>query len=118
MIAMHQMELPLSPKWAIVGQSQGGGAAVNSRSLGHRIQSAGPAWTIAPWWPPAHPFNVESIVKQSGPDMALPPDLGPAASSYTGYILAGFQEARPDIDVNSVLTPAGLAAVDKAETLL
>ncbi|MGV0808537.1 alpha/beta hydrolase family protein [Mycolicibacterium setense] len=115
-IAMHHMELPLSPKWAIVGQSQGGGAAVNSArwatefSRGTGLDYRGVVAT-------GTPFNVESIVKQSGPDMALPPNLGPAANSYTGYILAGFREARPDIDVDSVLTPAGLAAVDKAETL-
>src|SRR5690606_41428853 len=29
-VAAHQLDLPLSPKWAIVVQSQGGGAAVNS----------------------------------------------------------------------------------------
>lgn len=27
-LAVHRMGLPLSPKWAVVGQSQGGGAAV------------------------------------------------------------------------------------------
>ncbi|MBU8809704.1 alpha/beta hydrolase family protein [Mycolicibacterium goodii] len=115
-IAMHEMDLPLSPEWAIVGQSQGGGAAVNSArwatefSRGTGLDYRGVVAT-------GTPFNVESIVKQAGPDMALPPDLGPAANSYTAYILAGFREARPDIDVNSVLTPAGLDAVAKAETL-
>ncbi|MGV0742013.1 alpha/beta hydrolase family protein [Mycolicibacterium sp. XJ870] len=114
-IAMHQMDLPLSPKWALVGQSQGGGAAVNSArwatefSRGSGLDYRGVVAT-------GTPFNVESIVKQAGPDMALPPNLGPAANSYTGYILAGFREARPDIDVNSVLTTAGVDAVDKAET--
>ncbi|WP_165617875.1 alpha/beta hydrolase, partial [Mycobacterium syngnathidarum] len=61
--------------------------------------------------------NVEGIVKQAGPDMALPPSLGPAANSYTGYILAGLREARPALDIDSVLTPAGLDAVAKAEVL-
>jgi Prolyl oligopeptidase family/Secretory lipase len=115
-IAMHHMDLPLSPKWAIVGQSQGGGAAVNSArwatefSRGTGLDYRGVVAT-------GTPFNVESIVKQAGPDMALPPNLGPAANSYTGYILAGVREARPDLDIDSVLTPAGRAAVDKAETL-
>lgn len=115
-IAMHHMDLPLSPKWALVGQSQGGGAAVNSArwatefSRGTGLDYRGVVAT-------GTPFDVERIVKQAGPDMALPPNLGPAANSYTGYILAGFREARPDIDVNSVLTPAGLEAVNKAETL-
>jgi hypothetical protein len=115
-IAMHEMDLPLSPEWAIVGQSQGGGAAINSArwatefSRGSGLDYRGVVAT-------GTPFNVESIVKQAGPDAALPPDLGPAANSYLSYILAGFREARPDIDVNSVLTPAGLDAVEKAETV-
>lgn len=115
-IAMHHMDLPLSPKWAIVGQSQGGGAAVNSArwatefSRGTGLDYRGVVAT-------GTPFNVESIVKQAGPDMALPPSLGPAANSYTGYILAGLREARPDLGIDSVLTPAGLDAVNKAEVL-
>ncbi|MGV0813989.1 prolyl oligopeptidase family serine peptidase [Mycolicibacterium boenickei] len=115
-IAMHHMDLPLSPKWALVGQSQGGGAAVNSArwatefSRGTGLDYRGVVAT-------GTPFNVESIVKQAGPDMALPPNLGPAANSYTAYILAGLREARPDLDIDSVLTPAGLDAVAKAETL-
>lgn len=115
-IAMHHMDLPLSPKWAIVGQSQGGGAAVNSArwatefSRGTGLDYRGVVAT-------GTPFNVQSIVEQSGPDMLLPPNLGPAANSYTGYILAGLREARPDLDIDSVLTPAGLDAVNKAETL-
>ncbi|WP_235631475.1 lipase family protein, partial [Mycolicibacterium fortuitum] len=92
-IAMHHMDLPLSPKWALVGQSQGGGAAVNSArwatefSRGTGLDYRGVVAT-------GTPFNVEGIVKQAGPDMALPPSLGPAANSYTGYILAGLREAR------------------------
>lgn len=115
-IAMHHMDLPLSPKWALVGQSQGGGAAVNSArwatefSRGTGLDYRGVVAT-------GTPFNVEGIVKQAGPDMALPPSLGPAANSYTGYILAGLREARPALDIDSVLTPAGMDAVAKAEVL-
>jgi len=29
-IAAHQMDLPVSPRWAVVGQSQGGGAAIDT----------------------------------------------------------------------------------------
>ncbi|WP_019969582.1 S9 family peptidase [Mycobacterium sp. 141] len=115
-IAMHHMDLPLSPKWAIIGQSQGGAAAVDSArwatefSQGSGLDYRGVVAT-------GTPANVESIVKQAGPDMALPPNLGPAANSYAAYILAGLRDARPDLDVNSVLTPAGLDAVAKGETL-
>jgi hypothetical protein len=115
-IAMHRMGLPLSPMWAVVGQSQGGAAAVDTArratefSRGTGLDYRGVVAT-------GTPANVQSIVETAGPDMALPAGTGPAANSYTAYILAGLRDARPDIDVNSVLTPAGLDAVAKAETL-
>lgn len=115
-MAAHQLDLPLSPKWALVGQSQGGSAAVNSArwatefSRGAGLDYRGVVAT-------GTPFNVESIVKQAGPDMTLPPNVGPAANSYTAYILAGLRDARPDLGIDGVLTPAGLTAVQKAETL-
>lgn len=113
-IAAHHMNLPLSPKWALVGQSQGGAAAVASArwatefSKGTGLDYRGVVAT-------GTPANIDDVVITAGPDMVLPPGLGPIASAYTAYILAGFRELRPD--VNSVLTPAGLAAADKAETL-
>ena len=115
-IAAHQMGLPLSPQWAIVGQSQGGGAAVNSARWATEF-SAGSGLDYRGVVATGTPANIESVVKLGGPDLELPAQLGPAANSYTAYILAGFREARPDIDVNSVLSPAGIAAVDKAETV-
>lgn len=113
-IAAHHMNLPLSPKWALVGQSQGGAAAVASArwatefSKGTGLDYRGVVAT-------GTPANIDDVVITAGPDMVLPPGLGPIASAYTAYILAGFRELRPD--VNSVLIPAGLAAADKAETL-
>jgi len=113
-IAAHHLNLPLSPKWALVGQSQGGAAAVASArwatefSKGSGLDYRGVVAT-------GTPANIDDVVITAGPDMVLPPGLGPIASAYTAYILAGFRELRPDI--NSVLTPAGLAAADKAETL-
>lgn len=115
-IAMHHMDLPLSPEWALVGQSQGGGAAVNSArwatefSQGSGLDYRGVVAT-------GTPFNVEGVVVKAGPDMVLPAGLGPAANSYAAYILAGISEARPDLDVAGVLTPAGRDAVVKAQTL-
>jgi hypothetical protein len=115
-IALHHMDLPLSPEWAIVGHSQGGAAAVSSArwatefSRGTDLEYRGVVAT-------GTPANIQDVVEQAGPDMTLPPNLGPAVNSYTAYILAGFREARPDLDVDSVLTPAGLAAVHLAETV-
>lgn len=115
-IAAHHMELPLSPKWALVGQSQGGAAAVGSARWASEF-SRGTGLDYRGVVATGTPANIEQEVVNAGPDMVLPPELGPIANVYTGYILAGFREARPDIDINSVLTPAGLEAVAKAETL-
>ncbi|WP_059018707.1 lipase family protein [Mycobacterium sp. M26] len=115
-IAMHRMDLPLSPEWAIVGQSQGGGAAVNSARWATEF-SAGSGLDYRGVVATGTPANIEAIVKLGGPDLELPAELGPAANSYTAYILAGLREANPDLDIDSVLTPAGRSAVDAAETL-
>ncbi|BCI52568.1 lipase [Mycolicibacterium litorale] len=115
-VAAHDLGLPLSPRWAIVGQSQGGGAAVSSArwatefSRGSGLDYRGVVAT-------GTPADIEQVVKRAGPDMVLPPELGAAANSYAAYILAGFREARPDLDVDSVLSPQGREAADLAETL-
>jgi acetyl esterase/lipase len=115
-VAAHHMDLPLSLKWALVGQSQGGAAAVASARWATEF-SGGAGLDYRGVVATGTPANIDDVVSTAGPGMALPAGLGPIASAYTAYILAGFREARPDIDVNSVLTPAGLAAATKAETL-
>jgi Prolyl oligopeptidase family len=114
-IAAHDMGLPLSPKWAIVGQSQGGGAAISSArwatefSRGTGLDYRGVVAT-------GTPANIDKLVEQTGPDLHLP-ELGPIANAYAAYILAALREAHPDLDINSVLSPAGLDATNRAETV-
>jgi hypothetical protein len=114
-IAAHDMGLPLSPRWAIVGQSQGGGAAISSArwatefSQGTGLDYRGVVAT-------GTPANIDKLVYQTGPDFKLP-ELGPIANAYTAYILAALREARPDLDVASILSPAGRNAADRAETV-
>lgn len=114
-IAAHDMGLPLSPEWAIVGQSQGGAAAISSArwatefSQGTGLDYRGVVAT-------GTPANIDQLVYQTGPNVELP-DLGPIANAYTAYILAALREARPDLDVDRVLSPAGLDAAHRAETV-
>jgi len=115
-IATHHMDLPLSPKWALVGQSQGGAAAVASARWATEF-SAGTGLDYRGVVATGTPANIDNVVITAGPDMVLPENLGPIASAYTAYILAGFGEARPDIDLDSVLTQAGKNAAVKAQTL-
>lgn len=114
-IAAHDMGLPLSPKWAIVGQSQGGGAAISSARWATEF-SAGTGLDYRAVVATGTPANIDKLIKQAGPDFVLP-ELGPIANAYTAYILAALREARPDLDVNRVLSPAGLNAANRAETV-
>lgn len=115
-LALHHMDLPLSPKWAVVGQSQGGGAAVATARWATEF-SAGSGLDYRGVVATGTPANVETIVKQAGPGMAVPPELGPMANAYTAYIIAALREARPDLGLEQILTPAGSSAADRAEKL-
>lgn len=114
-IAAHKMPLALSPKWAIVGQSQGGGAAVASARWATEF-SAGSGLDYRGVVATGTPANIQKFIAQAGPDFQLP-ELGPVANAYTAYIIAALREARPDLDIDSVLSPAGLEAAARAETV-
>jgi hypothetical protein len=114
-VAARHMDLPLSNRWAVVGQSQGGGAAVGTARWATEF-SAGSGLDFRGVVATGTPAGVERLVKQAGPDMVVP-DLGPIANAYAAYILAALREARPDLRLDAALTPAGRAAADKAETL-
>jgi hypothetical protein len=115
-IAAHKMQLPLSRKWAVVGQSQGGAAAIDTARWATEF-SAGSGLDFRGVVATGTPANVASLIKQAGPNMPVPPNLDSIANAYTAYIAAALREARPDLDINEALTPAGRAAADKAETL-
>lgn len=114
-IATHQMQLPLSPKWAVVGQSQGGAAAVATARWATEF-SAGSGLDFRGVVATGTPAGVEKLVKQAGPDMAVPPELGPVANAYTAYIVAALREALPQLGQEDILTAAGRAAADSAQT--
>ena len=114
-IAAHDMGLPLSPKWAIVGQSQGGGAAIASARWATEF-SAGTGLDYSAVVATGTPANIDRLILQAGPDLVLP-ELGPIANAYAAYILAALREARPDLNVDHVLSPAGLNAATRAETV-
>lgn len=113
-IAAHRLDLPLSPQWAIIGQSQGGAAAVDSArratefSQGSGLDYRGVVAT-------GTPANIDRIIIGAGPDFVLP-ELGPGVNVYTAYILAGLRDARPDLGIDTILTPTGLDAVGRSTT--
>lgn len=114
-VAARADDLPLAPQWALVGQSQGAGAALNTAvratDLGAPagLDYRGVVATGAP-------ANIEHLFQWGGPGfppVALPTGL----NIYAAYILAGFREQHPELDVDGLLTPRGREIVDSAEHL-
>lgn len=114
-VAARADGLPLAPEWALVGQSQGAGAALNTAvratDLGAPagLDYRGVVATGAP-------ANIEHIFQWGGP--GFPPVALPVGLNvYAAYILAGFREQHPELGVDALLTPRGHEIVDAAETL-
>lgn len=114
-IAAHQLDVALSPQWAVVGQSQGGAAAVSTARWATEF-SAGSGLDYRGVVATGTPANIERIVKRAGPDFDVP-EVAPVANAYTAYIVAALREAHPELRLDSVLTPAGAAAAERAETV-
>ncbi|OAH61794.1 lipase [Dietzia cinnamea] len=114
-IAARSAGLPLSPTWALVGQSQGAGAALNTAVRATELGAPagldyrGVVATGAP-------ANIEHIFQWGGPGFP-PVQLPTGLNVYAMYILAGFRDQHPELDINGYLTPAGREMVDAAETL-
>lgn len=114
-IAARAGGVPLSPTWALVGQSQGAGAALNTAVRATELGAPagldyrGVVATGAP-------ANIEHLFQWGGPGFP-PVTLPTGLNLYAFYILAGFRDRHPELDLNSYLTPAGREMVDAAETL-
>ena len=113
--ALRQLDLATSPRWVIVGQSQGAGAAMNAArratelSRGRGLDYRGVVAT-------GTPANIESIIALGGP--TFPPVRLPAGlTTYLAYIIAAVREARPDLPIDGLLTPYGRSVADLAETM-
>lgn len=114
-IAGHATGLPLSPKWAVIGQSQGGAGALGTARYATEF-SAGSGLDYRGAIATGTPAFIEEIVATAGPDLVIPPELGPIANAYAAYILAAFSDVRSDLNVDSVLTTVGRNAAVLAET--
>ena len=113
--AAHQLGLPLANRWAIVGQSQGAGAALNAAQRASTL-SAGTDLDYRGVVATGIPANFETVFALAGP--YLPPVALPAPlNTYAAYLWAGFADARPDLDPASILSPLGHRLFDLAHTL-
>jgi len=104
----------LSPKWAVVGQSAGAGAALTTARYAPTWQGSNLNFRGAvASGVPAYTEDTISNLGPSFPPIALPP----AITTDILYSLAGLRSARPAAGVDSYLTPAGQSWIDKAETM-
>ncbi|WP_067993772.1 lipase family protein [Nocardia pseudobrasiliensis] len=116
-VAAHALGLPLSGRWAVVGFSQGGGAAIGAGHLASTYRrDAGLAFkgTVSV----AGPANIEYALPALGPGMLpFPLDVINARNNYDlGETLAALRDTQPDLNLNTYLTDAGRRWLDKAET--
>lgn len=103
----------LSKKWAAVGQSQGGGAAIYTARYatefgGKALDYRGAAGTGTP----AYVENLFSLPSAKVPPVALTPAL----TAYAAYTYAALRYAHPELKIDDILTPQGRKVLKQAES--
>ncbi|OZF56279.1 lipase [Rhodococcus sp. 14-2470-1b] len=110
--AARSVEPSLSNKWVVIGQSQGGGAAITTAR--YATEYGGPELDYRGAVGTGVPANIELALLPLGPGV-LPVAAGKGLTTYLLYILAGLRYAHPEIDLDSYLTEQGRQLVDRAE---
>lgn len=92
----------LSNRWVVIGQSQGGGAAIYTARYasafgGRGLHYRGAVGTGVPAF-------IEQVVGGLGPSTGPFP---PATTEYMSYILASLRWVYPQLGLNGILTPTG-----------
>ncbi|WP_418345609.1 lipase family protein [Rhodococcus pyridinivorans] len=103
---------PLSERWIVMGQSQGGHAALHTAAI---ATSRAPELDFRGTVATGAPANLERAFTIGVPGFPDPGLWG--LVSFSGYIFAGLRDAYPEADVESYLTPIGREVVDRAEEL-
>lgn len=102
----------LAKKWVVVGQSQGGGAAVFTAR--YATEFGGPELDYRGAVGTGVPAYIEDILLPLGPH--IPPiALSGHLTAYVLYILDGLRTTYPDLDIPSYLNDAGRTWLDRAQ---
>ncbi|MCD7053798.1 lipase family protein [Rhodococcus sp. BH2-1] len=110
--AARSLEPSLSEKWVVIGQSQGGHAAMFTGNLASEYA---PELDYRGAVETGTPSQIEKLLPILGPGFPELPLSGTTA--YMAYILDGLRAARPELDVNSYLSPLGTSILDQIEKL-
>lgn len=103
----------LGRSWAVIGQSQGGGASIYTarhatRFGGKRLDYRGAVGTGTPAY-------IEDYVMLLGPK-APPVAVSGGLASYFAYILASVDDVHPRLGIDSILSKEGKRVVARART--
>lgn len=112
-VASHQMDLPLAKRWAIIGQSQGAAAALNGARYATEF-SRGAGLDYRGVVATGIPANLEYLYQNLGP-LVPPVTLPGGLNAYTAYILAGFDNTRPEMNITRVMTDKGKQRLAEGE---
>lgn len=94
----------LAKKWVVVGQSQGGGAAVYTAR--YATEFGGPELDYRGAVGTGVPAYIEDILLPLGPHVP-PVELSSHTTAYVLYILNGLRTTYPALDIESYLTDSG-----------
>jgi hypothetical protein len=94
----------LAKKWVVVGQSQGGGAAVYTAR--YATEFGGPELDYRGAVGTGVPAYIEDILLPLGPHVP-PLELSPHSTAYVLYILNGLRTTYPELNIESFLTDSG-----------
>lgn len=103
-----------SNRWVVLGQSQGGGAAIATAA--YATEFGGPRLDFRGGVGTGTPAYIELLISALGPGVA-PVDVSSHLTSYVGYILAGMDYVHPELDIPSALTATGKRFLRLAQKL-
>lgn len=110
--AAREVETALSTRWAVVGLSQGGQAAVFTADLATEYA---PELDYLGAVATGVPSNIETLAPFAGP-MFPPPGLS-GLTNFMTFVIAGMRDVYPELNIDSYLTPLGRSLVDAAPKL-
>ncbi|WP_336792203.1 MULTISPECIES: lipase family protein [Gordonia] len=111
--AARSIEPTLSKTWAVMGESQGGHAAL---ATAHTQSSYGPRTDFRGAVALDPVSNWERFIPLLGPDTPVLPSPMTILYGFVFGSLAGLRQADPALDVDSYLTPYGKSLIDQVGT--
>ncbi|NKY88670.1 alpha/beta fold hydrolase [Nocardia veterana] len=104
----------LSRTWIAVGASQGGQAALGT---GHLQQTYASDLDFRGTIALDPESDLEHVLPVAGPWVPSIPEIGDGSTAFIAGVLVGLRETRPDIDVDSYLSPRGRELLDSIGAL-